>query len=316
MLEFSEFALVAASILVALALVGYAFVVATRRAPVRPAVRTVARTGARGDAAADDAAAGDVATADAVATPADESGAGGVVVGRGVAWYARAMVQLAVVLMTAALVARALGTGHAPFANQYEFAISFAWGMTLAFAWFDWRYRIQSLALVVLPVVLAMLLYATTQNADPSPLIPALQNSPLLTLHVLTAALSYGAACVSFGAAVLYLIKPHVKWHLPSFEKLDEVGYRGVVATFPLITIMIILGALWADTAWGRYWGWDPKETAAFVTWLIYAAYLHARVVRDWRGKRAAWLLVLGFAAVLFSYFGNHFFGGLHAYGA
>ena len=310
MREFSEFALAAAAILVALALVGYAFVVATRRPPVRTSVRPAARAevgvaGARGGGG----------VADDVVTP-DTAGGATRDAGRGVAWYASVMVQLAVVLMTAALVARAFATGHAPFANQYEFAISFAWGMTLAFAWFDWRYRIRALALVVLPVVLAMLLYATTQNAEPSPLIPALQNSPLLTLHVLTAALSYGAACVSFGAAVMYLIKPHVKWHLPSYEKLDEVGYRGVVATFPLITIMIILGALWADTPWGRYWGWDPKETAAFVTWLIYAAYLHARVVRDWRGKRAAWLLVLGFAAVLFSYFGNHFFGGLHSYGA
>lgn len=205
--------------------------------------------------------------------------------------------------------------GHAPFANQYEFAISFAWGITAAFVWFDWRYNIRAIALAVLPVVLALLLYATTQDAEPSPLVPALQNSVLLTLHVFTAALSYGAACVSFGAAVLYLLHPHVPWHLPSLEKLDDVGYRGVVATFPLLTVMIILGALWADTAWGRYWGWDPKETAAFVTWLIYAAYLHARVVRDWRGKRAAWLLVLGFAAVMFSYFGNHFFGGLHSYG-
>ena len=83
---------------------------------------------------------------------------------------------------------------------------------------------------------------------------------------------------------------------------------------YPLLTVMIILGAIWADIAWGRYWSWDPKETAALVTWLIYGGYLHARVVRDWRGKRAAWLLVLGFAAVLFTYFGNLFFGGLHSY--
>ena len=97
-------------------------------------------------------------------------------------------------------------------------------------------------------------------------------------------------------------------------ELLDEIGYRAVVFCFPLLTVMIGLGAVWADIAWGRYWSWDPKETAALVTWLIYGAYLHARVVRDWRGSKSAWLLVLGFAAILFTYFGNLFFGGLHAY--
>ncbi|MGM0385440.1 MAG: c-type cytochrome biogenesis protein CcsB [Actinomycetota bacterium] len=302
MFELSQYSLVVAAILIALALVGYAAVVAT--ASRRRRTPALVRAGAAGDAGDAD----DRSTPASAAAPAPAPA-------RGAAWYASRMVWLAVAFLTAALVLRTLATGHAPFANQFEFAISFAWGITLAFAWFDWRYDIRAIALAVLPVVLALMLYATTQNAEPSPLIPALQNSLLLTLHVLAAALSYGAACVSFGAAVLHLVKPRVKWHLPSYDKLDEIGYRGTVVTFPLLTVMIILGALWADTAWGRYWGWDPKETAALVTWLIYAAYLHARVVRDWRGRRAAWLLVLGFAAVMFSYFGNHFFGGLHSYG-
>lgn len=299
MFELSQYSLGVAAALIAFALVGYAAVVATagrrRRTPA------LVHAGAAGG--------DDVAGSARPAPTAPDAP------GRGAAWWASRMVWLAVAFLTAALVLRTIATGHAPFANQFEFAISFAWGITVAFAWFDWRYEIRALALAVLPVVLALMLYATTQDAEPSPLIPALQNSVLLTLHVLTAALSYGAACVSFGAAVLYLAKPHVTWKLPSYDTLDEVGYRGTVITFPLLTVMIILGALWADTAWGRYWGWDPKETAALVTWLIYAAYLHARVVRDWRGTRAAWLLVLGFAAVMFSYFGNHFFGGLHSYG-
>jgi ABC-type transport system involved in cytochrome c biogenesis permease subunit len=157
------------------------------------------------------------------------------------------------------------------------------------------------------------LFYAIQIGTDIQPLVPALQNNLLLTLHVGFAILSYGAACVSFGAAVLYLLYP--KLHLKtSRERLDEIGYKGAVIAFPLMTIMILLGALWANTAWGRYWGWDPKETAALVTWLLYGAFLHARVVRGWRGKRAAWLLVVGFAAVMFAYFGNYFFGGLHSY--
>ena len=89
---------------------------------------------------------------------------------------------------------------------------------------------------------------------------------------------------------------------------------QAVMIGFPFLTLTIVLGALWAEVAWGRYWGWDPKETASLVTWLIYGGYLHARVVRGWRGERSAALLLVGFAAVLFTYFGNLFFGGLHSY--
>ena len=95
---------------------------------------------------------------------------------------------------------------------------------------------------------------------------------------------------------------------------LDDLGYKATVVTFPMLTLMLILGAIWGNVAWGRYWGWDPKETAALVTWLIYGAYLHARVTRGWRGSRSAWLLILGFCAVIFTYLGNLFFGGLHSY--
>ena len=164
-------------------------------------------------------------------------------------------------------------------------------------------------------MLFGILVYATQLSYEARPLMPALQNSPLLTVHVFTAALAYGAAVVGFAAAVMYLVSPKVTWRgWPKQDLLDEVGYKAVVATFPLLTIMIVLGALWANIAWGRYWSWDPKETAALVTWLVYGAYLHARVTRGWRGTRSAWLLVLGFLAILFTYFGNHFFGGLHSY--
>jgi cytochrome c-type biogenesis protein CcsB len=104
------------------------------------------------------------------------------------------------------------------------------------------------------------------------------------------------------------------RWGLPKPMVLDEIGYRAVVVGFPFLTLTIILGAVWAETAWGTYWSWDPKETASLVTWLIYGAYLHARVMRGWRGNRAAWLLVIGFLATLLTYFGNLIFGGLHSY--
>ena len=234
---------------------------------------------------------------------------------RGTVWLGSALMRVSLLLLTASLITRAISTGHAPFANHYEFAVSFAWGMILAHVLVEWKYRVRTLALGVLPVIFGMLLYATTLSYEAKPLMPALQNSPLLTTHVFCAALAYGAAAVGFGAAVMYLLGPHVPWKgWPKQEILDEIGYKSVVATFPLLTIMIVLGALWANIAWGRYWSWDPKETAALVTWLVYGAYLHARVTRGWTGKRSAWLLVLGFAAIIFTYFGNLFFGGLHSY--
>ena len=232
-----------------------------------------------------------------------------------VAWWAAKSTQLALLLMTGVLITRTIATGHAPFSNHYEFAIAFTWGMLLAQVYFEWRYRIRTMSVITLPVILAMLIYASTMSYKPNPLMPALQNSPLLTLHVFTASLGYGAALVSFAAAVMYLLAPYVKWKgWPSRESLDELGYKATVVTFPMLTLMLILGSIWGNVAWGRYWGWDPKETAALVTWLIYGAYLHARVTRSWRGTKSAWLLVLAFVAVVFTYLGNLFFGGLHAY--
>ncbi|MBM2826765.1 MAG: cytochrome biosis protein CcsB, partial [Dehalococcoidia bacterium] len=99
-------------------------------------------------------------------------------------------------------------------------------------------------------------------------------------------------------------------------DVLDDMAYKAVILGFPMMALVLILGALWADIAWGRYWGWDPKETASLLTFLIYGGYLHARVVRGWRGQPSAALLVLGFAATMFTYFGNYFFSGLHSYGS
>lgn len=232
-----------------------------------------------------------------------------------ITWWATKLTLLALLLLTGALVTRMIATGHAPFSNHYEFALSFAWGMLLAQVYFEWRHRIRTMSIITMPVILAMLIYASTMSYQPNPLMPALRNSPLLTLHVITAAVGYGAAVVSFAAAVMFLLAPYVKWRgWPSRDALDELGYKATVVVFPMLTLMLILGSIWANVAWGRYWGWDPKETSALVTWLIYGAYLHARVTRSWRGSKSAWLLILGFVAVVFTYLGNMFFGGLHAY--
>jgi len=229
--------------------------------------------------------------------------------------YATIVGWLSVIVLFASLVFRTIATGHGPFANMYEFSMAFGFGILVAYMWFETRYHQRIMALVALPVALAMMLYAATIPADIEPLVPALQNNLLLTVHVAVAIGAYGSFAIAFAASVLYLVQPEGgRWGLPKPQVLDEIGYRAVVVGFPFLTLTIILGAVWADTAWGSYWSWDPKETASLVTWLIYGAYLHARVMRGWRGNRAAWLLVLGFAATLFTYFGNLFFGGLHSY--
>ncbi|HEU0237199.1 MAG TPA: c-type cytochrome biogenesis protein CcsB [Candidatus Limnocylindrales bacterium] len=229
--------------------------------------------------------------------------------------YATLLAWLAAAALTASLVFRTFATGHGPFANMYEFSVAFAWGILVAYLWFERRYHQRLLALVALPVAIALMAYATTIPSTIEPLVPALQNNLLLTVHVAVAIVAYGSFTVAFAAAILYLVQPEGgRWGLPKPGVLDEIGYRSIVVGFPFLTLTIVLGAVWADIAWGRYWSWDPKETASFVTWLIYGAYLHARVVRGWRGTWAAALLLLGFAATLFTYFGNLFFGGLHSY--
>ena len=231
------------------------------------------------------------------------------------ATYGTLIAWLSFFFLTVSLVARTIHVGHGPFSNMYEFSVAFALGALGVYLYFERRYHLRTLGLVVLPIVVGLLLYATTVPSGADPLVPALQNNLLLTVHVATAIVAYGSFTVAFGTALMYLIQPETgRRGLPRPAILDEISYRAVVIGFPFLTLVIVLGALWAEVAWGRYWGWDPKETASLVTWLIYGAYLHARVVRAWHGRRAAWLLVLGFAATLFTYFGNYFFGGLHAY--
>ncbi len=229
--------------------------------------------------------------------------------------YATILAINAFAFLTASLALRAAASGHGPFSNMYEFSLAFAWGALTIYLYFEFRFKLRTLALVVLPVAIGLFAYATTVPSEIDPLVPALQNDLLLTVHVAVAIIAYGAFALAFGAAVLYLVQHRdtFSW-LPRAAILDEIGYRAVLVGFPMMALTIILGALWADIAWGSYWSWDPKETASLVTWLIYGGYLHARVIRGWRGSRSAFLLVLGFAATLFTYYGNLFFGGLHSY--
>jgi len=169
---------------------------------------------------------------------------------------------------------------------------------------FQWRYQTPILSTLAVIVALALLIYAYMLPSRPIPLVPALQQSFLLSTYVAAAVIAYGTFTIGFGTAVLYLFQRHRTVSLiPELKILDEISYHTVVIGFPFMALVIILGALWADIAWGRYWGWDPKETASLVTLLLYASYLHARVTRGWRGTKTAILLIVGFCAILISYF-------------
>ena len=216
----------------------------------------------------------------------------------------------------ASLLVRAVVVGRGPWGNMFEFSVAFAFSMMGGYLFLQRRYAIRSIGFLPLGVALAMLLYASSLPSDIKPLVPALQNAPLLTIHVGMAVLSYGIFATSFAAGVAYLVQgqnDRFAW-LPSHKVLDEAAYRAVIIGFPIFATMIILGSWWASIAWSRYWGWDPKETAALVTWLIYAIYLHARNQRSWAGRPAALLLVIGFGMVLVTYSGSLWFSGLHAY--
>jgi cytochrome c-type biogenesis protein CcsB len=223
---------------------------------------------------------------------------------------------IAFALLLASLITRGIAVGRGPYGNLFEFSVAFGTSILGGYLFLAQRYPIRQIGFIPVGVSLAMLLYASSLPSEIEPLVPALQNAPLLTIHVGMAVLAYGIFATAFAAGVGYLAQgtqDRFAW-LPSHKTLDEVAYRAVIIGFPIFATMIILGSWWASIAWSRYWGWDPKETAALVTWLTYAIYLHARNQRRWAGRPAALLLVVGFGMVLVTYSGSLWFSGLHAY--
>jgi cytochrome c-type biogenesis protein CcsB len=233
--------------------------------------------------------------------------------------FATLLAWFGVGFQAASILFRSIAAGRLPLSNMYEFSTTFVLLAGLVYLLFERWYGVRQLGAIVLPLVVAMCAYIWMLPADlreVNALIPALQNRPLMTAHVSLAILAYATFAVAFAAAVLFLIanRWHVAW-LPSPDLLDDLGYRAVTIGFPAMSLVLILGSVWAYRAWGTYWQWDPKETAALFTWLIYGVYLHTRSLRGWRGSRSALILLVAFAAVVFTYFGNYVFGGLHAYG-
>ena len=224
------------------------------------------------------------------------------------------------VIHTAALVVRGIGAGRLPLTNQYEFATSFAWGICLCYLIFLWKYRFRALGAFVLPVIFFIIGYAAMQSKEVRELMPSLRSN-WLAIHVSSAIISYGAFGVSFAVSLIFLLQGRNSqsafWqkHVPVPRKLDLISYRAVSLGFLFLTIVIVSGAIWAERAWGSYWSWDPKETWSLITWIIYAIYLHLRLSRGWKDKRAAVFAVIGFICVIFTYIGvNTFIPGIHSY--
>lgn len=242
-------------------------------------------------------------------------------------------VQLAAIAVhTAAIVLRGILMGRLPMANQYEFATAFAWALCLVCLLFIRKFRFPVLGAFASPVALLLALYAGLQKLNEwkvieangvdsiRNLMPALRSS-WLGIHVSTVIIAYGAFGVSFVLSIIFLMRDRMKengfWdvHIPKKEKLDVISYRSVSLGMMFLTVTINIGGIWAENAWGSYWSWDPKETWALVTWVIYLLYLHLRIRKGWSGKTAAIFGAVGFLCVLFTYIGvNTLLPGLHSY--
>jgi len=255
----------------------------------------------------------------------------------GIGRLATSFTGITVLFLAGQVATRWSAVGHAPFANLYEFTAAFGFAIAAVYLAFEAYTRNRRFGLLAMPIVLGMLVIASLFPSDIVPLIPALQNGPLLTIHVSVMMLSYAVLTVSFCGAAIYLLQGGEGNRrfaaLPSAEAAADLAHRAVMVGFPLLGLGIALGAWWANSAWGRYWGWDPKETAALVTWLSIVAYFHARagtgslagapgirnivperIRRGWRPDPMWWLIAM-WVLVMFTYFGvNLWVSGLHSY--
>jgi cytochrome c-type biogenesis protein CcsB len=232
------------------------------------------------------------------------------------------LVVLGAGLQFVSIVLRGVAAQRWPLGNMYEFvsAITFAAVVT----WLVVLKRGNGLrplgAFVLFPVVVLQFLGGTVLYTQAAPVMPALQ-SYWLVVHVTTVSIASGLFFVPGIASILFLLQSSGRLptalasKVPSADALDRLAYRVTIIAFPLYTFAVIAGAIWAEAAWGRFWGWDPKETVAFIAWVIYASYLHARATAGWRNGRAAWVNALGLTAVVFNlFFINLVVAGLHSY--
>ncbi len=239
-----------------------------------------------------------------------------------------ALVYVGIGLLFACIVLRGLATMRAPWGNMYEFINLTCLSGLVAAAVVLRRPQYRPLwVFVLLPVLILLTVSGRWLYTNAAPVMPALQ-SYWLPIHVSVVSLGSGVFLVAGVASILFLVKmsqlgepdarggiARIVRRLPDAQTLDRIAYRTTIFAFPVFGFGVIFGAIWAEEAWGRYWGWDPKETVSFIAWVVYAAYLHARSTAGWRDKKAAWINVVGFVAMVFNlFFINLVTVGLHSY--
>ncbi|MFY9140887.1 MAG: cytochrome c biogenesis protein CcsA [Thermacetogeniaceae bacterium] len=216
------------------------------------------------------------------------------------------------ILLNILLIYRSLLAGRLPGSNLYEFLLLFAWGMSATYLFITIKYKLQNSGVFILPLIIGVLGCAALFSSKIEPLMPALQ-SPWLKFHVSVAMIGYSVFAVSFALALTSLLKVPVI--ISHHKGLDDLIYGCNALGFSFLTLVLITGAIWAEQAWGTWWGWDPKETASLVTWLVYGFYLHLRHTSIWSNKGGAILSCLGFFAVIFTLMGiTLLVPGLHSY--
>lgn len=220
-----------------------------------------------------------------------------------------------------------MGFGHAPLTNMYESVVFFAWTIIALYLLIEWKFKIKIIGAFATPFAFLAMAYASFSSdvsKSISPLVPALQSNWLIA-HVVTCFIGYAAFAVAAGLGIMYVMKNKaadrpvetIASRLPPLPMLDDLIHKTMVFGFIWLSAGIITGAIWANSAWGTYWSWDPKETWSLITWFFYAITLHARYTRGWAGMKIAFLAIFGFVSVLFTYYGvNFLLSGLHSYGS
>jgi cytochrome c-type biogenesis protein CcsB len=226
-------------------------------------------------------------------------------------------------LHTVYLIIRYIEAGYTPITNHHEAVSFFAWSITWAYLSFHWRYQVKNFGTFTSPLITALMLVATFSSRAITPLPPALRSN-WLPVHASIAIMANGFLALAFCGGIMYLLQEReIKkkrfglfyTRLPSLDALDTLNHHCLAIGFPLMTMGIITGSIWAKQAWGTYWQWDPKETWSLITWFLYAALLHQRFTVGWRGRRAAIMAIIGFSAALFTLWGvNFLLTGVHSY--
>ena len=245
--------------------------------------------------------------------------------------WASYLLRFSFLLHTAFLVTRTINAGRIPLVGHFEFGNVFIWACVLFYLWLEWRLqgRDYSVGAFLTPLVVLYLAYLTVAphlitkiniSRAHKPLQPVLQSN-WLQIHVSASVLGYACFTLAFAVAIMWLLKTWLynkafARNLPEPLILEEYMYRASGIGFLFQSIMIITGAIWADTSWGRYWGWDPKEVWALITWFVFAVYLHARFTRGWRGMRTVMLVIVGWVAMVFTWVGVAWLlTGIHSFG-